>query len=512
MAKKKFLVDIDFNKNQLLNASLQILAVAPSSPVIGQIYWNSASNTAFVWTGTIWLDLGQIYTHPTYTGASQPATATTGANIISQIQLTNGHVTGVTTRALTLADIGASAASHTHAFGDVIGLPTQTILGNKTGASGPAQALTVSDLMTMLSIAYGTAGLLTAGSDTVQRTWTAKMLVDYINSRLTSYLTVVNLSLGTITGTEIPINNSAGTGVTLPTSTTTLAGLMSAADKTKLDGVANNANNYIHPTNNPGGHPFANTLTSGLKVLSQLVVNNEGHVVSISGRDLTSADIASVMINDGINNGTTSTWSSTKIFSELQNAINQAQTGALQYKGEYSASNNSPSITTDATIKIGYTYVVTNTGTFLGEEVEAGDMIIAKTNNPGAILSKWQIVNKNIPAIVSATTLAQGIIQLATTAEVLAGTNNTKAVTPATLKAALDAYTGGYYATFGNGSATTFTITHGLGTDRVLVQTREVATKEEVITQWGATSSNVVTVNVNIAPNNNEYEILITKI
>ncbi len=81
----------------------------------------------------------------------------------------------------------------------------------------------------------------------------------------------------------MPITNSAGTGVTLPVATTTLAGLMSAADKVKLNGIETGANNYVHPTNNPGVHPFATTLTSGLQVLSQLVVNNEGHVTGVWG-------------------------------------------------------------------------------------------------------------------------------------------------------------------------------------------------------------------------------------
>lgn len=512
MASKKFIVDIDLNQQHLLNAALQILATAPSSPVLGQVYWNSTDNTAYAWTGTTWLDLGQVYTHPTFPGTALPGTAMTGAVVPSQFTLDNGHVTNVITRTLTAADIGASAAVHTHAFGQITGLPTQTILGNNTGTTGPALALTVSDLMTMMSIGYGSAALLTAGTDTVQRTWTAKMIADYVTSRLGTYLTVVNLALGTRTSTTMPITNTAGTGVTLPVVTTTLAGLMSAADKVKLDGIATGANNYVHPTNNPGAHPFANELTSGLLVLSQLVVNNEGHVTTIKGRNLTAADIAAVMINDAINNGTVTTWSSSKIYTEIQNAIGQAQTGALQYKGNYDAATNTPSITTDTTIKTGWTYVVSVAGTFLGEAVEPGDMIIAKQDNPGATLANWQTVNKNIPAIVDATTLVKGIVRLSTTAEALAGTDNTTAMTPATVKAVIDASTGGYYATFGNGSSTTYTITHGLGTDRIQAQIRVVATKEEIELDWRATSSTVVTCNMNVAPATNAYEILIDKI
>ena len=47
-----------------------------------------------------------------------------------------------------------------------------------------------------------------------------------------------NLTLGTNTGTTQTINNSNGTGVILPSATTSTAGLLSGADKTILDNLA----------------------------------------------------------------------------------------------------------------------------------------------------------------------------------------------------------------------------------------------------------------------------------
>lgn len=44
----------DFQQNQALNLVLHQLAGAPSSPKNGQIYWNTASLTAFIWNGTAW--------------------------------------------------------------------------------------------------------------------------------------------------------------------------------------------------------------------------------------------------------------------------------------------------------------------------------------------------------------------------------------------------------------------------------------------------------------------------
>lgn len=514
MAKLDSLVHIDYNKNEILNARLQNLATAPTvTPSdIGFTYWNITDNTAYSWTGTAWIDLGAAYSHPTFPGTGQPATALSGANVISQITLDNGHVTGVQTRALTPANIGAAAASHTHAFSQITGLPTMTILGNNTGSTGVAQALTVGQLLTMLGIVKGTLAQLNTGTSTADSTWSAKDLNDWLMGKLGSYLTAVDLALGTRTSTTMPITNSAGTGVTLPIATTTLAGLMSAADKVKLDGVATGANKYIHPTNNPGVHPFATAITSGLQVLSQMIVNNEGHVTTIAARNLTAADIASVMINDAINNGTNTTWSSSKIYAELQAAINQAQTGALIYQGNYNPVTNTPNLTTNTAIKSGWTYVVSNAGTFAGQEVEAGDMIIAKVDNPGTTAANWQIVNKNIPAIVDATTLVKGIIQLATTAEGLAGTNNTKAITPLVLKAVLDAQVKGYVANFGNGSALAFTITHGLGTQDVQVMVQRVSDRKWVLVEWAAPTTTTVTINVNVAPATNSLRVLIKPI
>jgi hypothetical protein len=104
MGKMIYTVDIDLKNNQLLNAVVQNLATAPSSPNEGQIYYNTTTKTMYMWSGTAWVDINEMYVHPTY-AALNPTLS--GANVLASISVdTEGHVDGASTRVLTLADLG----------------------------------------------------------------------------------------------------------------------------------------------------------------------------------------------------------------------------------------------------------------------------------------------------------------------------------------------------------------------------------------------------------------------
>jgi hypothetical protein len=101
-----------------------------------------------------------------------------------------------------------------------------------------------------------------------------------------------------------------------------------------------------------------------------------------------------------------------------------------------------------------------------------------------------------------------GKIEIATQAEVDAGTDDLRAITP--LK--LATYAGllrKFSASLGDGSATQFDLTHNLGTDDVQIEVYDNTSKESVIVDAKRQSSNVVRLNFNTAPTSNQFRCVV---
>ena len=115
----------------------------------------------------------------------------------------------------------------------------------------------------------------------------------------------------------------------------------------------------------------------------------------------------------------------------------------------------------------------------------------------------------------SATTEAEGIVELATDAEALAGSATDKVITPSNLAARsfaalLDDSVSGV-----SKSSNTFTVTHGLATRDVMIQVYEAASPYENIQvdiARSASNTNDITIDFATDPGNGNYRVLVTKI
>ena len=145
-------------------------------------------------------------------------------------------------------------------------------------------------------------------------------------------------------------------------------------------------------------------LTLGLKVGPQVsgpadnYIMNQGTAVATSSSTLPFNSLTSGNPPDGLSTVKKTTFGTIPVeaLTLVKNYIDSSVAGGLIYQGGYDAATNTPDLTTSPnSILKGWTYTVTADGTFFGEQLRVGDVLIAEINDPSA-LGDWTTVQNNI--------------------------------------------------------------------------------------------------------------------
>ena len=180
----KILTNYDFNKNQLMNATVHKLSGPPAIPVSGQIYYNTTENRLYVYNSSEWIGADAI--GATMTGDSIVDAVNGSSKLIDNDNLSMGVNEAITKTAkitivnsIDLDSIATSVSANnskisnaTHT-GDVTGstaltiankavtnaksadMAAKTIKGRKEATAGVSQDLTVAEVRTLLNVEDG---------------------------------------------------------------------------------------------------------------------------------------------------------------------------------------------------------------------------------------------------------------------------------------------------------------------------------------------------------------------
>jgi hypothetical protein len=474
---RKFLVSIDLNKNELQNAVIQNLATAPSTPLAGQVYYNTVDNQLYIYNGTRWEVAGNAVQSGLL--SSRPAAGSVDAGTIyyatdnylfyysdgSTWQQTNAFGNVVTETSYGQASGNGTAtnyarADHTHGT-PALGTSTPSAIANDNPSAGSATVPSKEDhvhaFIPAEDLSMAGFKLTNVATPTVSTDAANKQYVDDVAQGL-------NIHAASWAGTTANLNATYNNGTSGVGATLTNAGTQAAF---QTDGITPSLNDRIlvknQTTASQNGIYTLTTVGSGSTNWVLTRATDFDTPTEIAGGDFTFVDNGTTLANTGWVNVDEVTTVGTDPINFLQ----------FSGAGTYTASNG--------VLLTGSNFTFApRTGYGLQTGASGAEIKLATTSG----------LNLSSDLAVGA---GNGITVL----------TNTVAINSAVVVSK-------YAASVGDGSATSYTVTHNLGTRDVIVTVYDNSSPyAEVITDVAHTTTNTVTIAFSVAPTSNQYRVVV---
>ena len=280
----------------------------------------------------------------------------------------------------------------------------------------------------------------------------------------------------------------------------------------KLNGIEANANNYVLPTASAttlGGVKIGDNIQISSGVISILTATTGRYGVVQLNNTLTSTNTAQAL-----------TAAQGKTLKDLIDGLtaNLDGLGTAANVDIGTAAGNVPVLGSDGKLNtsvipalaITEVYECSSESAMLALKAQMGDFCIRTDINyvyilkkePASTLANWTPIK--IPGGVASVNGKTGS-SITLTAADIRDTSGT------TIQARLDKIKNDYVSNIGDGKATSYTITHNLGTKDVMCEIYEVASGETVYTDIARTTTNAIVVTFATAPATNQFRIIIRK-
>lgn len=494
---RKFLVGIDLNKNELSNAVIQNLASAPASPVAGQIYFNTSDGEIYYYDGTAWISVLNESEVISGLYANRPAAGTTGRLFFATdqqimyfdtgsawLQVSNfGSVTAQTTYGATSGS-GSSTdyarADHTHGTPSLTNTTPQALAIGGAGAVGTGTAPAREDHTHAMPSFGNVTAETTFGGSSANGSSTSVARADHTHGTPThdnAAHSAINLSALAVPTSDVSFATYKLTNLGTPVSAA------DAATKQYVDDVAQGLN--IHAAS------YAATTAN----LNATYSNGTSGV----GATLTNAGANAAFSVDGVSPSLNA-----RILVKNQTTTSQNGIYVLSTVGD----GSTPWVLTRATdfdsaVEIAggdFTFVdagstLANTGWVCVDEVTTvgtDPIVFQQFSGAGTYTASngVQLVGSNFSGVV----VASGGLSVGASGFEL---DTTIAVRK-------------YAANVGDGTATTYTVSHNLGTKDVIVSVYDNSSPyAEVICDVQHTSTSAITLLFSVAPTSNQYRVVV---